>query len=291
MARRLGSMESDNGYDPPPDHFQVKVHHGRFFAPLSMPGRQLVFVCSMGDLFHEQVTDNDITRLFTIMALAKKHTYQVLTKRAERMRDFMQMLTSGGREGNRLLAEALDWIAEQKPRTEVGLWARMSRPTTRKPRQPVDNIWLGVSVEDQQRADERIPLLLQTPAAVRFVSCEPLLGEVRLDYIDADDATWWAFDGSVGVEGRGMAECGKVHWVIAGCESGPKRRPCDHDWLRSLRDQCASAGVPYFLKQMEVRGKLVEKPALDGTAHVAFPEAAKRKAEDDISDLEVYQWG
>ena len=153
---------------------------------------------------------------------------------------------------------------------------------------PLPNVWLGVSVEDQVRAEERIPLLLVTPAAKRFVSCEPLLGavdlrQVRLNDpgIDIDSLT-----GAHGVSRPMMGVDGpSLDWVIAGGESGPRdvaRRP-EADWFRALRDQCAAAGTPFFFKQwgeyapspagpMLYYGKREAGHLLDGREHFAFPD-------------------
>jgi hypothetical protein len=177
---------------------------------------------------------------------------------------------------------------------------------------PLPNVWLGVSVENQAAADERIPELLATPAAVRFLSCEPLLGPVKLTLHGSRIAGWdedWKYDTLAGCEWashRSEVEPGsstKLDWVIAGCESGPGARPCDVGWLRSLRDQCAGAAVPFFLKQAveptphdqpaamlagirhfpptgasldgskRKPGGLIELPYLDGVQHAGFPVA------------------
>jgi protein gp37 len=126
---------------------------------------------------------------------------------------------------------------------------------------PLPNVWAGVSVEDQSTADERIPLLLQTPAAVRWVSAEPLLGPV--DLRDFDDGLW-----------RRSDAC--LDWVVVGGESGPSARPIHPDWARSLRDQCAEAGVPFLFKQwgdFYRRGGGKDVRALDGVTHDGYPES------------------
>lgn len=181
----------------------VKCHPEKLDIPLRWTKPRRVFVNSMSDLFHESVPDSFIIDVFNIMYEAKQHTFQVLTKRPERMRDFL-IGTSGCGMGGELMP----------------------------------NVWFGVSVEDQATADERIPILLQIPAAVRWISAEPLLGQIDL------------------IEAMGMCEPGAryngwvdLHWVVAGGESGPKARPMHPDWARSLRDQCEAAGVAYFFKQ------------------------------------------
>lgn len=170
-----------------------------------------MFVCSLADLFHDDVPDEYIARVFAVMALTPEVTYQVLTKRPARMR---ALLASG---------------------TFAGMvWRDVDDPSW-----PLPNVWMGVTVEDQERADQRIPILLDTPAAVRWLSCEPLLGPVDLD------ATGMGVTGTSGPESRPSA----VDWVVAGGESGPNARPMHPSWARSLRDQCASAGVPFLFKQ------------------------------------------
>ncbi len=128
---------------------------------------------------------------------------------------------------------------------------------------PLPNVWLGVTVEDQQRAKERIPYLLSIPAAVRFVSVEPMLGRVDLrqesDLSPMDcSAEWLEY----------------LDWVICGCESGPGRRPTDIDWVRDLRDQCVAAGVPLFVKQLDLGNGIVKMPALDGRVWDQYPGEA-----------------
>lgn len=201
----------------------VRTHEDRLGQPLRWKKPRKVFVNSMSDLFHPDVPDEFIDRVFEVMALSQQHTFQVLTKRADRMQDYVTRL-NGGRLRNRLLMvdapnSALAW--------------------------PLPNVWLGVSVEDQASADERIPLLLDTPAAVRWISAEPLLGPVSFRW-----AKWHDYShrqpGFVHNHLDGMRG---IDWVVVGGESGPKARPMHPDWARSLRDQCASAGVPFLFKQ------------------------------------------
>lgn len=191
----------------------VRLHPDRLDWPLrkrSWRGKR-VFVCSLADLFHDDVPDEYIARVFAVMALTPEVTYQVLTKRPARMR---ALLASG---------------------TFAGMvWRDVDDPSW-----PLPNVWMGVTVEDQERADQRIPILLDTPAAVRWLSCEPLLGPVDLD------ATGMGVTGTSGPESRPSA----VDWVVAGGESGPNARPMHPSWARSLRDQCATAGVPFLFKQ------------------------------------------
>ncbi len=194
-------------------------------APTRRKKPTTYFVNSMGDLFHEDVPDAWIDRVFAVMALCPQHRFQVLTKRAARMREYCQRRFSdialNGPASVILLADpahadpaAHADIAPDGTHVSLGVW-------------PLPNVWLGVSTEDQRRADERIPDLLRTPAAVRFVSAEPLIGKVSLGHLSAG-----------------------LDWVICGGESGKASRMMDPDWARWLRDQCAVAGVPFFMKQM-----------------------------------------
>ena len=192
------------------------------------------FVNSMSDLFHESLTDEAIDRVFDVMALCPQHTFQVLTKRAKRMQGYLgtvrDQLTDLVRERAHNLSRFDD----------VRKWAALiTRGIQPEWSLPLANIWLGVSCEDQQRADERIPLLLQTPAAVRFISAEPLLGPVNLKFNDEYPDP----DGCYADARHGIA------WVIVGGESGPGARPMHPDWVRSIRDQCQAAAVPFFFKQ------------------------------------------
>lgn len=215
--------------------------------PLSWKRGRKVFVCSMTDLFAEFVTDEWIDRIFAVMALCPQHTFQVLTKRARRMREYCRAMAAGDRSV----------IMAGKGLAEPGVLAeRMSQLAKANPAcshtGPLPNVWLGVSVEDQQRADERIPDLLATPAAVRWISAEPLLGPVDLTNISGAEKSreygspvhgWSAIWRNNGI-GRACLD-----WVVVGGESGSKARPMHPDWARSLRDQCGAAGVPFFFKQ------------------------------------------
>ncbi|CDQ10581.1 Phage Gp37Gp68 family protein [Acidithiobacillus ferrivorans] len=196
----------------------VACHEDRLDQPLRWSKPRMIFVNSMSDLFHEDVPDAFIDKVFAVMALAEKHVFQVLTKRPERM---FAYLTTKNRE---------DIIGEK------------AMPTVSKDdfgilEWPLPNVWLGVSVEDQAAADARIPLLLQTPAAVRWVSAEPLLERVELSFAMAWKRT-------------GPAWKQTLDWVVCGGESGPKSRVMEAEWVRAMRDQCVAANVPFFMKQL-----------------------------------------
>jgi protein gp37 len=215
----------------PREHFAVRFHPARLDQPLRWRKPRRVFVCSMGDLFHEDVETNRLRDIWFTMMLAKQHTFMVLTKRPEN-------------------------IIPQLHRTAWKL--NSDSPYLCKPMWP-DHIWIGVTAENQEMADKRIPILLQTPAAVRFVSVEPMLGRIDLQPF----LEWTDLDG--GRVNRGP------HWVICGEESGPKRRLSPINAIQELREQCVSAGIPFFLKQMEVNGKVVKMPKLDGRVWDEFP--------------------
>ena len=246
--------------------------------PLKRKKPTTYFVNSMGDLFHEDCPDEWIDRVFAVMALCPQHTFQVLTKRSERMRQYLSTAETPLRIARFVLGQTSKWEIHGE-RALAPLGDRAEEHEAEFVALPLPNVWLGVSVEDQRRADERIPDLLQTPAAVRWLSCEPLLGAVDLRWIpetsdekdgaiDALLGCNWLDDGRgeefqpvrPGHEGRTMHRwvCSgeadilsnqKIDWVVCGGESGSKSRPMHPDWARALRDQCADADVPYFFKQ------------------------------------------
>jgi len=233
---------------------EVRFNEKWLDQPLRWKRPRRIFVCAHGDLFHESVPDEWIEKVFAIMAMAPQHTFQVLTKRAERMRRWVfepGYVHDVVYRPERHFSPALDPTLGPSG-TRVAKWP------DRWPGWPLPNVWLGVSAEDQQRADERIPHLLATPAAVRFLSAEPLLGPMRLDYIDHDGRRgdhlpgFYQFNALTGRNtdmARPCADVPHLDLVIAGGESGPGARPMHPDWARSLRDQCQAAGVPFFFKQ------------------------------------------
>ena len=212
--------------------------------PLRWRRPQRVFVNSMSDLFHENLTDREILQVFDVIYRGisqRGHTFQILTKRAPRMQDFLSRLRVDLGDGGRVfLAEGAD-----APGTPLAL--------------QLPNLWVGISVENQAAADDRIPLLLGTPAAVRWLSMEPLLGPVDLS-------------------GFGTFP----EWVVVGGESGHHARPLDPQWVRALRDQCQEEDVPFFFKQwgewtmaadgtFQRVGKHEAGRLLDGILHDAYP--------------------
>ncbi len=219
------------------------------------------FWCDMTDMFLEDYLDDWIDRCFAVMALTPQHTHLVLTKRAERIRQYFADIP--------YRQEMIGIIAE----LQSGLDRHFDGPGTTPGygvtwRLPLPNVWLGVSVEDQQRADERIPLLLQTPAAIRFLSIEPLLGPVDIrPYLGGRIPQELPIDKQAEMWGRQG-----IVWVIVGGESGPDARPMHPDWARSIRDQCAAAGMPFFFKQ---HGEYVSVSEVEGKGpHYQFPDGA-----------------
>lgn len=209
--------------------------------PLSWKRPRKIFVNSMGDLFHENVPDEWIDRVFAVMALCPQHTFQVLTKRAERMCKYLS-----GAEARVTMAT----MSAAPIGFDVSYLGITIMPGANMKRWPLPNVWLGVSAEDQTRADERIPHLLETPAAIRFVSAEPLLGPINFENIrESAHSGFHSLAGLwVGPDNEHRL-CDSLDWIIVGGESGPNARPMHPDWARSIRDQCQGAGVPFFFKQ------------------------------------------
>lgn len=241
------------------------------YKPLHWRKPRRIFVQSMGDLFHEDVPDIFIDRIFAVMALCPDHTFLSLTKRPERM---------------------IKWFG----RSREYLWKKFIMPEVDKihsPWQspcrywwPLANLQLGVTIENQEMADKRIPHLLKVSAAVRFVSVEPMLGPINLERLETNQT--WPFKAETekidALRGHGCsARLGdpsglkfydrslkKIDWVIIGCESGPGRRPCKLEWVRDLIEQCDAADVPVFVKQLDLNGKVSKNPA-------EWPEWARRR--------------
>lgn len=212
------------------DQLEIFIDEKTLLQPLHWRRRRGIFPCSMTDLFGHFVTDEMLDRIFAVMALCLQHTFRVLTKRAGRMQTYM---ANPEREARWMTAVAD--LFEIAPSLMDRPFPIMGR---RDPWLPLPNVWLGVSAEDQATFDERVGILADVPAAIRFVSAEPLLGPIDIGN---------AFD-SAGSD-PAAEERLPVDWLIAGGESGPGARPMHPDWARSLRDQCARAGVAFFFKQ------------------------------------------
>lgn len=206
MNGRLGT-----GLPFKPGHagdIEIVLDERMLLQPLRWRKPRLIFVCSMTDIFADFVPDEMIDRIFAVMALAPQHTFQVLTKRAERMRNYLTPYDARRADG---LGSNVVKLGYAGP-LELLPW-------------PLPNVWLGVSAEDRPNLLARVGELRNTPAAVRFISAEPLLGD--LGNILLDD----------------------IDWIIVGGESGPNARPMHPVWARSIRDQCAAAGTAFFFKQ------------------------------------------
>jgi protein gp37 len=189
---------------------EIKLLTHNLEHPLHWKKPCKIFVNSMSDLFHEKIPFEFIKRVYEVMLTCQWNTFQVLTKRLERAKNFY------GNSG---------WLAS-------------------------DNIWLGVSVSTQKDADENIPNLLDIPAKVRWVSVEPMLEEIEL-YTSS-------FKTKIIPQNFSWIKSRDIRWVVLGCESGANRRPCKIEWIEKLVEQCKSAGVPVFVKQMEINGKVTD---------------------------------
>ena len=199
-----------------------------------------VFVNSMSDLFHEDVPFEFIDRVFAVMLCSPRQTFQILTKRPARMLQYMLTDSGFGRSG-------YIWNAAYKVTGIKVPKGKMPPPF------PYPHVWLGVSVENQATADERIPILLQTPAAVRWVSVEPLLGPVDLSRAYLTDKCGGKYPFPSLEDEHRTKYVHLLDWVVVGGESGPCARPCDLAWIRSIKNQCQAAGVPVFIKQLGAR--------------------------------------
>jgi len=253
--KAMGSPRYQNDGDPKTSGpgFGFTMHPEALDQPLRWKRPRRIFVNSMSDLFHSDMKVAFLADVFAVMALAEQHTFQVLTKRPGRMRSI-------------LMAPAFRHAVATRASDRMGEPPFDPCPTfdhIMGPGWPLLNVWLGTSVEDQKRADLRVRPLLDTPAAVRFLSCEPLLGPVDI------------------INGLGDSWLTGLDWVIVGGESGRGARPMHADWARSLRDQCDAAGVAFHFKQWgshDEHGTPMHKKLagrmLDGRTWDDFPEVA-----------------
>jgi len=240
---------------------EVRLVPEKLDEPLHWRKPRRVFVNSMSDMFHEKVPDDYIRDIFGVMAMAKTHTFQILTKRALRMEQWFGSWAAG-EVGEHVTEMGGDW--------------------------PLPNVWLGVSAENQEYVDQRVPALLGTPAAVRFVSAEPLIGEIDLTLVECP-----VYRDQVG--GQPNAACAMcpeqtehccndgyfnaldegIDWVIVGCETGPRKavRPMAESWVRDLRWQCRMNSTAFFYKQAkDESGKTVSLPLLDNEQWNQYPD-------------------
>jgi protein gp37 len=222
MSRRLAGR---HGYPEAPHHFDVTFHPDKLDKPLHWKKPRTVFVCSMSDIAHEDVPLAWIEPIFKIMQATPQHTYQILTKRLHRLEIAWRVMCQTHNGGY--------------------------------PTNPLTNVWLGATAENQEQWNKRVSILRQIPAAVRFVSVEPMLEAINCfdhcqDGCTVDDCFYCSRDAK------------GIDWVIAGAETGPGARPMDLNWARNIRDQCQAAGVPFFFKRdsagnRELDGRLWEE--------------------------------
>lgn len=239
MAKRLYHIEKeDGGY-----YKDLGCYNGwngkvitipdRLNQPLHWRKPSRIFVCSMGDLFHENVRWDFIDAVIAMIILNRRHQFLILTKRPDRMLDYFKD------------------VVYERLQESYGSITDSCMPIPISDDWPIKNLWLGVSVEHPDYL-WRIEELLKIPAAVRFVSFEPLLGDIDLDkYLWFDPST----NGNYKKE-WGMLPAKDLHWVIVGGESGSKRRVCKTAWIWNIVDQCKDAGVPCFVKQIHINGKV-----------------------------------
>jgi len=286
---------------------RVRFFPERLIEPLHWRKPQMIFVCNMGDLFHDAVMDSSfLDRIFAVMAMCPQHTFMLLTKRSDNQ---LKYITS---EAD---TEHMAWLAD-KSLGEDELAAHA-------PTWPLPNVWIGATIWDQASADRAVPILLSTPAAKRFVSVEPMLGPVdlgqwfeRIDHCGACGAespaqvedvcpecgsdaglitTWGCAQAERYRTGERYSEspAGEedlkgqpLDWIICGGETGPGARPMHPDWPRKLRDDCVAAGVPFFFKQWgeysQRGGTGIVEAHGSGAPNVAWPDGTVRwgKSED-----------
>lgn len=284
----------------------IKLHEDRLAIPLGWKKPRRVFVDSMSDLFHPGVPFDFADRVFAVMALCPQHTFQVLTKRPERMAEYF---STGSMRAGEIQLSGVRWLAgpekpgekhEHSTSRTVGADRYLSAMWKDW---PLPNVWLGTSIENQDTADERIPHLLKCPAVVRFLSYEPALDEVSL-------IGPLGLYGHLGIHADG-SEFGPnyhknesrrcdLHWVIAGGESGHGSRPANIEWFRSVRDQCKAAGVAFFMKQLGADPQDLRIAALESIEEMkpehlnAHGRTIKNTKGGDPSewpeDLRVRQW-
>jgi protein gp37 len=300
MAKRLKSMgqtkyQTDGDPRTSGPGFGLAVHHDALSLPLRWHKPRRIFVNSMSDLFHDKVPDGFIAHVWSVMARCPQHTFQILTKRHARMRSWVrrwsdrtadvEVATAGGelppmprgpqavRETypsgrGQLFADMLGSMGAPPPGAAYPLydWAegQLWWPAV------LPNVWLGVSVENQRWADIRIPALLDTPAAVRWVSAEPLLGPLDMDRWLHDPRCPWMAKSTCTCAPTGR----RLDWVVSGGESGPRWRWADPDWFRLIRDQCRNAPTAYLHKQNGGCTSKAGGRVLDGKTWDQYPGGA-----------------
>ncbi len=235
----------------------IQLHEDRLQAVLTRRKPAVIGVCFMSDLFHPGVPSRFIDQVFAIMARCHQHRFVILTKRPKRMKQYIEGLFACARAEHSARAERK--VPYDDDCVNVMLSHYSNLDVDRK--WPLSNVMFGTTVWDQASADENIPHLLHTPAAARFVSYEPAVGLANLNQIDTEGGVYHALNGRVSVEGRGMAECAGLDWVVMGCEKlagNNPGRPMEWDWAADVIIQCGKAKVPFYLKQLDVNGRVAE---------------------------------
>ncbi|HTV33660.1 MAG TPA: phage Gp37/Gp68 family protein [Methylocella sp.] len=244
---------------------KIALRDDRLTLPLTWDTPRRILVNALSDLFHESAQNEVTDRIFAIMALCPHHIFEILTKRPKIMQAYITEPATPAR-----IAKVMDEIAPQDSSHSLSVW-------------PLKHLWLGVTAENQKEAERRIPVLLETPAALRFVAAEPLLEALDLK------AGIWLRDATETGPASGSGP--RIDWVVAGGEIGAEAKACHPDWARSLRDQCIKGGTAFFWRQWgdyvpnagvtaePVSGALSFTPlgsgpvqrTLDGVLHEAFP--------------------
>ncbi|MBC6429679.1 phage Gp37/Gp68 family protein [Nostoc sp. HG1] len=220
----------------------VEFVKSQLIKPLYWRKSKRIFVCSMADLFHANVPDEWIHQVMAVAALSPQHTFQILTKRPERMKEYFSQQSLWVKWYEAAKENLWDAVSEK-----FGGLINLQQYFTLQPF-PLPNMWLGASTENQQMADKRIPILLQIPASVRFLSCEPLLEEIDfrqagvIQKLISDDSEWELVNED-------------IQWIVVGGESGPNSRPCHIEWIESIVQQCQQSQTPVFVKQLGANAK------------------------------------
>lgn len=279
---------------------KVRFNAHKLADPLRLRGNQLIFVASTSDPFHRGFSDDEIAAMYGGMAATGgRHIFQLLTKRAKRRREWHEWILRAAALANGgvgMTPAAYCFAMAQKLCDDKALRKGEVVDAAMRSSWPLPNVWEGVSVEHQPAAHDRIPDLLHTPAALRWLSIEPMLGEVDLlPWLDpsgacdcppyqsyckggcAKNASWRGIDTKEGDECPVDPDIG---WVVAGCESGHKSRAADVNWYRELRDQCARYGVPFLLKQAEhTPGEFISPATLAVGFDVPLSRMKQRRSE------------
>ncbi len=281
MSKRLAAMGQA-------DYASILTPAGKFSGhaitrpdtlpePLKWRRPRMVFVNSMSDLFHDDVPFEFIAAVYGVMAACPQHTFQVLTKRPERMLEFLEWLAAF--EGFLGLAASVQCKVDGVSVLPTPALAALNGIVHGQVKLPLSNVWHGVSVAKQKDADRNIPILLKVPSAIRFISAEPLIGPVELTRLV----------NPVCANGKPLWPCSEsmlfgLDWVIVGGESGPGARPCDVAWIRSIVEQCKAAGVACFVKQL---GSRPVADFYDDEARELYDDALEPFPDPDDWDIDM----